>query len=196
MKKFIFLVWVVCSSHLLVAQKQGIGLRLGDPLGITYKKYLPGKQAFELGLGSTSPEWNRAYYKNSFKAYSQYDPYRYSSHQVQSSLYLQGRYLFHYDIAVEGMAGHLEWYWGVGALLKVARVKYRFTDQEMAPPLRTDNKTDVDFGPEGIAGLEYTLEDLPLTIFAETSLMIELANRPGALRGLGALGVRYNFGLD
>ena len=34
-------------------QRQGIGLRLGEPTGITYKKYLPGNRAIEFGLGSS-----------------------------------------------------------------------------------------------------------------------------------------------
>ena len=176
------------------AQKQGIGLRLGDPMGITYKNYLNKTRSVEFILGSASRNWHGGYYLNSFESYSQYDNYRYISHEVLSTLYLQARYLLNYDIQIDGMVGRLDWYWGVGAMLKSARVRYTYrgdlTSSFIPPP---DTKTDIDLGPEGIIGLEYKFQDVPVSVFGETSLMIELADRPGALRVFGGVGVRYNF---
>lgn len=185
---FLFLVLIVASVQ---AQNNGIGVRLGDPMGVTYKKYLPHSKALEFILGSASPGWNQNYYQNSFDANNKYDNYTYRSHQVQSTLYLQGRYLLDYPIHIDGMEGKLNWYWGIGALLKIAEVKYqyRMPDQNNA----SDVRTDVDFGPEGIIGMEYTFEDVPLTIFGEVSLLLEIADRPGALRPFAGTGIRFNF---
>jgi hypothetical protein len=191
-KNFVLLVFLFVG-YFSLAQKQGIGLRLGDPVGITYKKYLPRNHAFELGIGGASPQWHRTYYQNSFDEYSKYDNYRYVGHTVESTVYLQARYLFHYDIPVEGMQGKLDWYWGAGAMLKLAKIKYRYKDAENGPATFTDIKTDIDIGPEGILGMEYFFDDIPLSVFGEASLLVELADRPGAVRVFGGVGLRYIF---
>ena len=185
-------VLLVCVT-ITNAQKQGIGLRLGDPMGITYKNYLNKTRSVEFILGSASRNWHGAYYLNSFESYSQYDNYRYISHEVLSTIYLQARYLLNYDIRIDGMVGKLDWYWGIGALLKSSNVRYRFQDFSGNGPVNTSTKYDIDLGPEGIIGLEYKFQDVPVSVFGETSLMIELADRPGALRVFGGVGVRYNF---
>jgi hypothetical protein len=173
------------------AQQQGIGLRAGDPVGLTYKRYLPRNKAFEFTLGTESRRWRYDYYRDSFHDYKKYDSYQYVSHRVESNLCLQGRYLIHYDIPVQGMEGKWQWYWGVGGLLKVARVNYRYRD--VPGNSVYDERADVDFGPEGILGTEYTFEDIPLTVFGDLSLMIELIDNPAVPQIYGGLGVRFNF---
>ena len=174
-------------------QKHGIGVRLGDPSGITYKNYLSKTRSVEFGIGSISPNWHWGYYQRSFGDYSQYKNDRYLSHEVMSTLYLQARYLLNYDIQIDGMVGKLDWYWGAGAMLKLARVRYHYQDITNTFLPQTDTKSDIDLGPEGIIGLEYKFEGLPLSVFGEASLMIELLNRPGAVRVFSGVGIRYNF---
>ncbi|MBN8576529.1 MAG: hypothetical protein J0L66_06270 [Cytophagales bacterium] len=175
------------------AQQQSVGLRLGDPVGITYKKYYNRSHAVELGIGTAPAHWSSNYYLNSFNEYARYNNYRYRNHTVQSTLYLQGRYVWHYRIPAENLDGTLEWYGGAGALFKAAKVQYRFQNREAPFAAGTDVITDFDLGAEGIAGLEYTFPDVPITIFGEASLFLELADRPFTMRVLGGLGVRYNF---
>ncbi len=91
------LSFLACCLSLFVsfeisAQHQGIGLRLGEPLGITYKRYLPGNRAVEFVLGTAPKDWSSSYYSNSFE--DRYDDYDEVSHDVNSVLYLQGKYLF------------------------------------------------------------------------------------------------------
>ena len=191
MKKVILLLSLSLFYFSALAQTQGIGIRLGEPMGVTYKKYFGRSKAIEFGLGSAGPGWNYSYYRNSFESRNQYDDYRYRSHSVQSIVYLQGRYLLHYDIYIQGLEGKWDWCWGVGGMLKLAKVRYRFADD--APPFNeTDTYTDVDFGPEGIIGMEYTFKDVPLTVFGEVSLLLEIVDRV-TLRPFGGAGVRYNF---
>ncbi|HRG10810.1 MAG TPA: hypothetical protein PLJ08_19705, partial [Cyclobacteriaceae bacterium] len=102
-------------------------------------------------------------------------------------------YLFHYNIPVQNMEGKLEWYWGGGAMLKASKIQYRYQNREAPFAPARDIINDIDLGPEGIIGLEYTFQDVPLTVFGETSLFMEIADRPATIRGFGALGVRYNF---
>jgi len=172
---------------------QGIGFRLGLPTGITYKNYISKWAALEFNVGLASPTWNRTYYQNQFNDYSRYDNYIYHSHTVESAAYFQGRYLMHFYIPVEGIEGRVNWYWGIGGTVKVAKVEYRYSNPESNPSLQEEVVTDFDIGPEGIIGAEYTFEHVPCAVFAETSLLVEIVDRPGAARVFGAFGVRYNF---
>lgn len=191
MKKVIVLLSFFLCFFALRAQDRAIGLRLGDPTGITYKKYFGRTKAVEFGIGSAIPGWHNTYYRNSFNAHGPYNGFAYRSHTVQSTLYLQGRYLLHYDIYVQGMEGEWDWYWGAGGLLKFSSVQYRFQNNE--PPFNeSDTYNDVDFGPEGMVGMEYTFEGIPLTVFGELSLMLEIIDRV-TLRPFSGIGARYRF---
>lgn len=190
MKKFIALAacsLIFCAAY---SQKQGIGLRLGNPIGLTYKKYF-GLKAIELGLCSSSQGWSKAYYENSFDVHDKYDDYKYRSHKVKSALYLQGRYLLHNEIFVDGLEGQWDWYWGVGGVLKFAAIEYKYHD-DTPPTEEKDTFHDIDLGPEGIAGMEYTFQDVPVTLYGDISLMLEIVNRV-TIQPFGAVGVRYNF---
>jgi hypothetical protein len=191
MKKVLSLTLLTICFFSAHAQDRGIGLRAGAPMGITYKKYLPQNRAVEFGVGTLIPGWYSQYYENSFSDYKRYKGDHYLSHRINSTVYLQGRYLFQNDIQIEGMMGKLEWYWGIGGLLKFANIEYRSRNEN--EEIRTDTRTDIDLGPEGILGLEYTFEDVPITIFGEFSLMMEFADRPLAFRGFSGVGARYNF---
>lgn len=191
MKRFAVLLLALFFGGAAFGQDRGIGLRLGTPMGITFKKYLPHHKAIELGVGTAAPGWHHHYYENSFHDFDKYEGFDYHSHNVRSTVYLQGRYLLDYNIQIEGLIGKLDWYWGVGGLLKIATVEYRYRE-EAGPDIRKIAH-DFDIGPEGILGMEYTFEKIPLTLFGEVSLMIEIADRPGIARGLSGVGARYNF---
>lgn len=190
MKKLISLAILSMVFLSVYAQDRGIGVRLGNPMGITFKKYLPQNKAIELGIGTGYSTWYPHYYENSFTDFDRYEGYDYVSHRVNGTLYLQGRYLLHNDIHIEGMMGKLDWYWGIGGLMKIAQIDYRYRNSDALVVRGT--RTDIDIGPEGILGMEYTFEQVPLTIFGEFSLMIEIVDRV-ALRGFSGVGVRYNF---
>ena len=91
------------------------------------------------------------------------------------------------------MVGKLEWYWGAGAMLKFATVTYTYQLEDSPSNVGNDRRTDIDFGPEGIAGMEYTFDDIPLTLFGDVSLMLEFADRPLTVRAFAAAGARFNF---
>jgi hypothetical protein len=44
-----------------------------------------------------------------------------------------------------------------------------------------------------MAGMEYTFEDVPITLFGEVSVLVELANRPLVFRGFTGVGGRLRF---
>lgn len=188
-KLFVFIVFFG-TAQLAAAQSRGIGIRLGEPTGVTYKNYFARGRAFELGIGTAATGWNSNYYESSFRKRN--GAYNYTSHQVDNIVYLQGRYLLNYEVPVRDVEGRFDWYWGVGAVLKAAQVHYYYTD-DTPPYTFSESRTDIDFGPEGILGAEYKFEDLPITLFAEVSLMMEFADRFGAFRGFIGTGARYQF---
>jgi len=191
-KQIAFAALMIVSANFVRAQNQSVGIRFGEPMGIVYKKYLLNNKAIEFNLGTAPRGWSYYYYKSSFDWYKEYDDYEFRSQEVNGVIYLDARYLFQYDIPVEGMVGSLNWFWGIGALFKTARVEYSYIDD--APPFNwhTDERQDFDLGPQGIIGIEYTFKDTPVTLYADFNLLFELLDRPH-IRLMGGTGVRYNF---
>lgn len=185
---------IISSALRAQSFRNAIGLRLGSPMGVSYKQYLSERSAWEVTFGTVPRSWYWSYYRNSFNDNDDYDGFRYSSHDVESTVFLGGRYLLRQPLAVSDSPGRLTWYYGGGAMLKLARVQYRYTN--LAAPQNgalSDDNVDIDFGPEAITGLEYLIEDIPLSAFAEASAFFEITDRPGAFRLFGGVGVRYHF---
>lgn len=194
MRYIIALILVAAFGSSALAQKptQSVSLRIGIPIGVTYKIYTGKKEAFEFGLSSAYSYWSNHYYINSFNSFSEYKNFKYLNHTVESTVYLQGRYLKDFAIPTAGMEGQLNWYCGAGAVLKLAKVRYLYTNVDATPPTQSDEHVDIDFGPEAILGAEYWLEDTPFSFYGEGSAMLELFDRVGG-RVFGAVGVRYHF---
>ncbi len=174
------------------AQKhyQSVGLRIGDPFGVTYKQYGRNRTAIEFTLGTTSRNRHGAYYKDKFRNINDFDRFRYTDHTVDFTLATQGRYLLHYSFPAN-VEGRLDWYWGVGAHLRLSTLEYSYFDE--SERLGFDERTNFDLGPEGILGMEYELQDYPLVGFGEFSLLGELVDQPLKFRLFAAFGVRYMF---
>ena len=195
MKKIITLATVFFVSVAAFAQNgptKSVSLRLGIPLGLSYQVYTGKKDHFEFVLGTASPSWSNHYYINSFNTFSKYKNFKYLDHTVKGTTYLQARYLKDFAVPTTGMQGSLTWYCGIGALFKVAKVNYTYTNVDAIPPTQRDKHTDIDFGPEAILGSEYWLEDTPFSFFGEGSVMFEVFDRQTG-RLFGAVGVRYHF---
>ncbi len=75
MKRFVVIIVLIAAAATTYAQQQGIGVRLGLPAGITYKRYLSNEKAVEFGLGSAFKNSDKRYYRNAFKHMSKYDNY-------------------------------------------------------------------------------------------------------------------------
>ncbi|MBL0741584.1 hypothetical protein [Chryseolinea lacunae] len=191
MKRLSVFLFLLGTTAAWAQQKQAVGVRLGNPLAVNYKKYFDNDRAIEFGVGVAPPGWGGSYYKKSFDHY--FDNVDYLSHDLKSALYLQARYLFHYDLQVDGIdEGKASWYWGLGAMVKFASVRYTYDERTVPSQILSKTKTDIDFGPEGIGGVEYTFEDIPLMVYGEVSVMMELADR-FTPRPFGAVGARLIF---
>jgi len=192
-KKFLVLAFAIFPL-ISFAQEPGIGLRLGEPFSITYKTFLDDQISIEGMIGRAGPN-SASYYRRSFDNNRPSPNAFYFGHSTSNSLSFNIRGAYHEDFTSElGIeVGYLLGYVGVGAQLRSVMVDYTYTDTSISPNLLRDNRRNLDFGPELFGGAEYYFDDLPISVFGEVGLFIELLDRFGHLRFQGALGVRYLF---
>ncbi|RDV16576.1 SH3 domain-containing protein [Pontibacter diazotrophicus] len=169
------------------AKNMGIGLRFGDPAGITFKKY-SGNTAWEITLGR-SYRWGYRY-DDRFYRYDGFDNrklYDYKGHHAGPTTALQVHWLKHHNITG---ANRLQFYYGVGPQVRFTNVHYRYKydDREYY-----ESFTDLDLGVDGVIGLEYTFSEVPFSIFLDANAFVEVFDAPGWIHGQSGIGVRYNF---
>jgi len=132
--------------------KSAIGLRLGDPTGVTFKTFISKTNAIELILGT-------GYWGNNL-AFAGY-------YQWQNPT---------------GWTPNLDWFAGPGAHIGFWNQTYQ--DEHAAGIL---------IGIDGVVGLEYTLEDIPLNFAFGVGPSIQLTHGPDPFYWNGGLSVRYIF---
>jgi hypothetical protein len=179
----------------------GIGLRLGDPSGITLKKYINGK-ALELSIGrsymfySGNRYYNKRFdhwYSDWHRDYPHYREVNYLGYSRSFPLSFQLHYLFQKDL--KGI-DNLQWYWGLGAQARFQKyyLDYRYKlDGSKHWIHASERVADMDLGVDGVLGLEYTMSNAPLSFFGDITLFMEVADNPFAFWLQGGIGIRYNF---
>ena len=177
------------SSKTSSRNNWGLGLRFGDPTGVTAKKYLGNGRALEFNLGSSS-YWGYDY-SDYFYSHRKYDGYNFVGYKRNGAVSLQAHYLWQKDIK---NARGLQWYIGVGPQFRfnTYTLNYRY-DGGNAWIYVSEKVTEVDFGADGVIGLEYTIPDAPVSLFVDGNLLIELVDDPFIVFGQGGIGIRYNF---
>jgi len=200
---FISIMFVLMMALFLLfskntsAQNFGIGLRFGDPTAISAKKYM-GSNALELNIGR-SFRWGWDYKKRFYDYDDGWGGYEYEGHTLRSPITIQLHYLINKDIKdAEG----LNWYFGFGGQVRVAKIIYNYKYKYIWGPdpdddwywvYNTETATELDVGADGVIGLEYTFENAPISIFGDINLMIEVFDNPFFFWFQGGIGARYNF---
>lgn len=191
MKYFILFLFIL-APFLGSAQERGAGIRLGDPLSLTYKDFIEDYLSFEVMVGSGSTNGSN-YYKKSFENNPPNSGAFYLSHSASRGINLNFRMALHEDITdtFEITEGYLLGYAGAGVQLKTTRVNYTYQ-----PGLQTvvlsEERTNLDIGPEVFAGAEYYFDEAPISIFVEVGMFLELIDRIN-FKGQGGIGIRYLF---
>lgn len=192
-KLLVVLIFIITNNIAGMAQRPnwGIGLRVGDPLGITVKRYIQQDKAWEFNLGRSG--FYGYNYQKAFRRYDRFDGYEYRSHYLNSALSIQLHYLIHKDLRLAEAPG-LDWYYGVGGQLRSYNVNYEYQVRRgNGWEVDRDRITDIDLGVDGIIGLEYSWREVPLTVFADVNLFVEIIDAPFFLYLQGGAGVRYYF---
>lgn len=202
MKSLSTLVFILIIAKSLLAQEDwAIGLRVGDPTGITAKKYM-GKSALEVNVGRTYMFYSRPHEKYFYdwhkgKNYG-YDEVQYLAYKrslpvsIQLHWYLQN--------PIDNFAGEdtegLAWYFGGGIQFRSQTYyydyKYKREKNSDWEYVYKERVTDLDLGLDGTIGLEYKFEDLPISIMGDINLFLELVDTPSVWLQ-GSIGVRYHL---
>lgn len=187
------------------AQKKdwGVGVRLGDPSGITVKKYMKGS-ALEFSVGRTHWWYGRGWYNNHFNTwyYKQNYPYSdvsYIGYSHAAPVSMQLHYMLQRGIsriADENVSG-LDWYLGGGVQFAYQRYAYSYRYKVEGNPnwiyVTDERVSDYDLGVDGVVGIEYTFPKVPVSVFLDVNLFMEVIDDPFVFWGQGGTGVRYNF---
>ncbi|AWW31254.1 hypothetical protein DN752_14600 [Echinicola strongylocentroti] len=193
MKKILLLL-IFSLPIAAFAQEQSIGLRIGEPISITYKTFLDDKISFEgmIGRGSAN---SSAYYRKVFDSNKPSPNAFYLNHSAGGGISFNGRVAYHEDITAEFdiTEGSLLAFGGAGLQLRSINVEYAYQETADVTAVFSENKNNIDFGLEVFGGGEYYFEDQPVSVFAELGLMMEIADRPGHVKLQGGIGARYHF---
>ena len=195
MRTILLLFFVLISGICTLSQEYqwGIGLRFGDPLGITVKKYLSDKSALELNFGNTPFRWFEKDLFDKCGWEPQWDDHKCLSSTHSAPIALQVNYLFHNDIKeLDG----LTWYFGFGGQFRFVSFSYQyqykpFDNSNWIPDKK--RTTEFDIGGNGVIGLEYLFKDYPVSVFLDFILFMEIVDNPFFFIPQGGIGVRYNF---
>ena len=132
--------------------KSAIGLRLGDPSGITFKTFINSTNALELIAGT-------GYWGHNFAVTGFY--------QWQNPT---------------NWAPNLDWFVGPGAHVGFWNDYWK-----------DEYNTGILIGFDGIIGLEYTFDDIPLNLGFGVGPTLQVTSGPGFFYWNGGFSVRYIF---
>jgi len=193
MKKIVFLVLFLLPM-VVFSQEHSVGLRLGEPLSITYKTFLDDNISIE-GMFGRAGANSAMYYRTAFDRNRPAPNSVYNGHSTYNGFSFNVRSAYHEDITAEFdiTEGTLVAYGGLGIQLRTIQVDYLYSTLGAPINLMGETRTNIDLGPEAFIGSEYYFEDLPISVFAEVGLFMELVDRAGHLKLQGGIGIRYMF---
>jgi hypothetical protein len=167
-------------------KNMAIGVRVGDPTGVTFKKYFGTKAALEFNAGISTfisgynyeYDYDHHYRNNGYYGYG---------HDNRFGMAFQAHYTRLFDI--KPVTG-LQWYAGGGLQLRTISYNYYYRDN-------FDNYYEgrasyVQFGVDALGGAEYTFKNAPFSVFADVNFFINFVNNPNVYVQPG-VGGRFNF---
>ena len=201
MKKLFIIIFIIISVKTF-SQNNGIGFRLGDPSGVTYKRYF-GDNALEINLGLTNIFDGNNWYNDQFttwynKQNFNYAYYVYTGYEhITEPIGLQVHYLYQKPIKeADSEYGKLDWYFGYGGQLKYQSYSFEYEYQPVgSSAILSGSETITDFkiGVDCTVGAEYKFSKVPISVFLDVTLSMELYSQPFHFWGQCGIGARYNF---
>jgi hypothetical protein len=168
----------------------GLGIKAGDPTGLSAKFYRKNAD-IEIVVGRpyyfSGRYYSDNYFRKRFDKKYNTNHYRFYYYETSNPVAVQVHFLKKKGTKT---AKELNWYYGLGPQLRAHRVTYHYRDAYNV--IYHDETTNIDLGLDGVLGLEYTFSDLPLSIFADVNLFLEVVDNV-ALYLQGGIGVRYNL---
>jgi hypothetical protein len=177
-----------------LAQERGAGIRLGEPFSLTYKDFFDDYWSWEVMLGSGGVNGPN-YYQRDFENNPPNSNAFYIGHSTRKGASIHGRIAYHEDFtdAFDITQGYLLGYGGAGVQMRTTQVNYTYNVGDGNGNIFAEDRSNIDFGPEVFGGAEYYLDELPISVFGEIGLFVELLDRVGHIKFQGGIGVRYLF---
>ncbi|TAL61731.1 MAG: hypothetical protein EPN85_04145 [Bacteroidetes bacterium] len=200
MEGIFFIAALLITAVPVYGQDWGIGVRVGDPVGITIKKYTE-YDAIELSIGGADLFYgNRLYARNLHTFYNEktsgYKGFDYVINTPTIPFGFQLNYLIRKELSYTMPA--MQWFYGFGGQFRIQKCSYDFHYQIPNNPTwytsTGDMVTDVDLGGNAVIGMEYTPTILPISLFFDMTLFMEAVDDPFIFWLQGGIGLRYNFG--
>lgn len=178
---------------------QGIGFKLGDSFGLTYKFYFTERFSVVADVGKTSSGLYNRYYREKFQDYIQTDTLQegsitYLTHRVKSDWVGELKLLWHLD--VRKISPGLKVYVGVGPEIKTTHLEYQYLYENNINGQTESNsftRRRITFGPQATLGIEYAYFQIPISAFMELELYNDISMDLGWRRFEGGVGLRYIF---
>ncbi len=178
----------------------GIGLRLGDPTGLTVKKFTDNG-AIEFSIGRSDMFYgddyyyreHRYWYNDWYRDYPYYRDYHYMGYESSFPVGIQLHYLF--QKSFKG-AKNFQWYLGIGGQFRHQRYTYYYRYRYAGSNVYfygEETVSDYDIGLDGLFGLEFFIPNTPISIFGDVTLFTEFVDDPVYLWPQGGIGARVNF---
>jgi hypothetical protein len=177
---------------------QGLGLKMGDPVALTYKFYPNKNWSFALDAGKAASGLYSKYYRKIFTEYlpdtlQGEESIKYLSHLATADWLVEAKVLHQWSIAK--ISPGLQIYAGLGWQWRATNLKYDYIYEDGAfeNELGKFNVHRFTYGPTAILGFEYSYFSLPLSAFIEVEGFMDALLDPGYKRFQGGVGLRYVF---
>ncbi len=184
------------------SQSWSLGLRLGDPSGLTFKRYQPGK-ALEINIGRTRYGYRNNWYDKHFndwygKQNFPYEEFSYVGYRARAPIAVQVHYLLQKPLGKisQSSPGRLDWYYGFGGQARFNtyyyNYRYKLKGNNSWIYVTDERVPDIDLGVDALIGLEYFFK-APISLFLDATLFMEVVDDPFLFRTQAGLGVRFRF---
>jgi len=177
---------------------QAIGLKLGDPVALSYKYYPNKNFSFGADLGKVASGLYSKYYRKAFASYLPdtlhgEQSIKYLSHRAIADWYLEAKFLYQWDATK--ISPGLQFYAGLGWQWRSTKLEYDYIYEDglFENELGKFKKSRFTYGPSAIVGFEYSYFSLPMSAFIEIEWFTDALLDPGYNRFQGGVGLRYVF---
>lgn len=177
---------------------QGLGIKLGDPVALSYKYYPNKNWAFGADAGKVASGLYSKYYREKFVGYlpdtlDGEESIKYLSHRALTDWYLEAKFLYQWN--AEKISPGLQLYAGLGWQWRSTRLEYDYIYEDglFENQLGKFTRSRFTYGPTAIVGFEYSYFSLPLSAFIEIEWFTDALLDPGYNRFQGGIGLRYIF---
>mgnify|MGYP006896880815 CR=1 FL=1 len=144
--KYRLIILLVLLPLISFAQERGAGIRLGEPLSITYKDFLSEFISIEGMIGVAGIN-GASYYQKDFESNLPESNAFYISHSAQKGISFNVRSAYHEDITdIFGITeGYLLAYGGAGIQLRTTKVTDVYADGQTSSLVKDDSHSTVSY---------------------------------------------------